>query len=729
MTRWLVPFVLFGVAAAVTAIAHDLSSRGHPATLPLDDAYIYLQYARTAVAGHPGAYAAGEPASSGATSPLWMALLTLAAAVVRLVGGDPVRSLPTAAVVFNGLAYGLALVGAYRLSRRHGAGIAGAWLAPALLVLSPLWNVGAMNGMETGLYAALLLFGVGAWAGGRHAWLVPLAWVRPEGLVVAAVLGLGWLRNGRGAGGTRDGAADASAKDSRDVRRTLLSTRRTAGVVLAVLPWLAAIALWGAPAGWAAKAFVLEPDPALRAPYTAALLDLVGRAWWFALSGAHVPAGGSFLDAVRASFTDGQSLWILLLGGGALLTLPGRRGRVPLAAWAGVTVLSLGSLAWTAHLYRYLIPAYPLLVVAATVGWLGSTWRPDGERVLGGDPESRRVPGTGTKRALARRAMGGGLAAAVLAISVLEPAHWIQLRRLYRSECERIAGNQVWTGEWIAERLPAGARVATHDVGAIAYYGERPVVDLVGLVTPALAGAYRHGEGALWEALDALPEAARPTHAAVVSAWMPYLAQTAWLGEPLWSLEANPGRLTRRFAVHPVSWPRERAGEWPGGDLTDRPGLHGETVGEPQWRVVDRLDVADLDSERTHGYRGPEASPPTVVRDMAFAPKGLPVPGAHAIEGGRVVDGSVRFTAAFDPERAARLVLRAAAPREVTLRVRAGAWEGTLTVPRGETAFREPWVELPAEVFAPEERVELTVEPVEGAAYTAFHWWLLQASE
>ena len=69
MSRLLVWTGCLSLAVILGFTAVTLSSKGHSVTLPLDDAYIYLQYARTAVAGHFGEYFPGEGRSAGAGSP------------------------------------------------------------------------------------------------------------------------------------------------------------------------------------------------------------------------------------------------------------------------------------------------------------------------------------------------------------------------------------------------------------------------------------------------------------------------------------------------------------------------------------------------------------------------------------------------------------------------------------------------------------------------------------
>lgn len=64
---------------------------------------------------------------------------------------------------------------------------------------------------------------------------------------------------------------------------------------------------------------------------------------------------------------------------------------------------------------------------------------------------------------------------------------WSWERVMYYAEsCKYITTRQVKTAHWIREHLPQDAVVATHDIGALAFYSERKIVDMVGLVSPAM---------------------------------------------------------------------------------------------------------------------------------------------------------------------------------------------------------------------------------------------------
>jgi len=488
------------------------------------------------------------------------------------------------------------------------------------------------------------------------------------------------------------------------------------------LPWL----LTGRPAAaWTAKALLAEPKPAVRGFYFPRLAYFFARTLWFGLTGGRAqPPLGVAADVFRMQAWSAW-VWVVFTAGGAVAALVGRRGRGPLLLWGLLSGAALTAVAWDAQNYRYLVAAFPLLAVAATAGWFGGS-RGD----VGRSPEagarpalanaSRHVP-----RAMTiRRVAGALMLLAVIAASVSAGRGLgADIIWTYRGAAERLAADQVQTGEWLGANLAADSRVAAHDVGAIAFYGERPVVDLVGLTTPALSGAYRHGEGALWEALSDLPPEARPAVAAVVPAWMPELARTTWFGRKLWSAGAGGGErgpVSRAMEVHALDWAAAGTGE---DGAADHPAAM-RTLAALGWGEADAVDVADLASEGAHRYRQTGTAEPTLVRDLPFADPSIPKT-AHALDGGRDVAGTARFRVRVDPEaERTLLVARTASPREVELVLRVGAWSETVRVPRGENAFAEPGAEVPAEVVAGSGgTLEVTVE---GAGYRVFHWWALQ---
>jgi len=630
--------------ALVAGIALALAAgRWGRFTFPIDDAYIYLQYAASAGDGHPFRYAPGEPLTSGATSPGWWFLVQTAWFAARAVRISPVA----AVLAVHALVTAATLFLACRVTRRLGAPPIGAAAVPVLLLTTPLWCFGWNNGMETGLYGLALLGGVWAGLGGSPTWLALLPLARPEGAVVALALAV-WIAI-RG-GGPRP--------------RTFVPALVASAVALG-WPWL--LTGHGA-AGWAAKSVLAEPDPAQRAATLHALPGSCVRALWFGLTTARQQAS-------PAPLAGGWNAWgaAVFLGGGVLALLARRRG-LPVVVWALASLLALTAITWESQEYRYLIAAYPALVAAALAGWFGPA------------PERRRlIAGTLLLTALAARAVLG-----------TSPV-WATTASVYRNSARLLEDEQLRVAGFVRSALPPTARVATHDVGAVAYAGGHPVVDFVGLVTPETMGAYRYGGGAVWEAVSSLPPDRRPTHAVIIPAWRPYLYQTLWFDE---RLDANTGKRrspkSRTFEVWSLSWPDEDSRTWPGGDFSDAPA--GAIYAGRE--ILEQLDVADLRSERDHRFHSGDSpgGELTVVRDLGFAEELRAPTRSHAVDGGRTLTGTTRFQ--LRPRGpAALLVLRTASSTATTLNVsfktRVTRTTGSIAVPADESRFAELQVPFP----------------------------------
>jgi arabinofuranosyltransferase len=116
---------------------------------------------------------------------------------------------------------------------------------------------------------------------------------------------------------------------------------------------------------------------------------------------------------------------------------------------------------------RYLIQWLPMGLLYGVIGvhllgWLA-------EWIVG------RVP---------RVAYGAVVAAAVaLTVGWFATKYPPQIEN-YVLSVKNINEMQVALGKWVDENTPADAIVATNDIGAIAFFGHRPIVDTIGLIDP-----------------------------------------------------------------------------------------------------------------------------------------------------------------------------------------------------------------------------------------------------
>jgi hypothetical protein len=484
---------------------------------PLDDSWIHMQFARNLAEGRGFSYNPGVPVS-GSTAPLWTLAL---AGTFAVLGSHPVlaKALGFAATLGTAwLAGRLALIWA----GRHDVAI----LASVLVALAGPMVWGALSGMEVALAAllvtaALVLHARGrAWAAGAALGLATLA--RPESTLL---LPLFWLAGP-------------------------LTGRR-------MLAWGLPVAGFLAP--WVAFNLLTTGTPL---PATAAA-KIEGGLVGF-LAGVREPLRMTLLQRPWEFETEwARWLWRVdaLL---PLLLLPGLwwLGRhVGRAALAPASVLLLQPLAmallapYRAPSFqegRYSIHLLPLAFVVAIVPltslFSSSTTLSPG----GGEGRVRRVVDRARGRA-------GWLASAALLAAAVAALPSAATR--YGWAVQNIEAMQVHLGHWVALHTPPTARIGLNDVGAIAYISRREVVDVMGLVTPAIIPFRRDGEMGVLRYL----EHACPDYLIVFPAWFPTISAMSERFHPVYRvrLAHNEVAGADEQVVYETAWSRWRAGRQP----------------------------------------------------------------------------------------------------------------------------------------------------------------------
>jgi hypothetical protein len=228
---------------------------------------------------------------------------------------------------------------------------------------------------------------------------------------------------------------------------------------------------------WVARAG-RRPVPAGRAALVAAVCGAAYAAFNLALSGTLLPntyaaklkyyarGGQDFPLQVLHFATDGHMLGVSLLAivalAGMARSLARREAARQLVALGFPLALFAAYATSLPYLYqqgRYMMPALPFLLALGLRGLA----------VLSGQRRMRIV-------ALVVLALFAGQ----FVLAALREG------RVWAADCRYITERQVRTAKWIGQHLPREAVVATHDIGAIAFYGEHRVADMVGLVSPAM---------------------------------------------------------------------------------------------------------------------------------------------------------------------------------------------------------------------------------------------------
>ncbi|MBX3057783.1 MAG: hypothetical protein KF770_15060 [Anaerolineae bacterium] len=463
MRRWVIVggacLVGLGLFLGVSAQA------GGQLGFPLDDAWIHQTYARNLARYGRFEYIPGV-SSAGSTSPLWTMLLALGYWLgipylfwTYLLGGLSLLWLAGAAMA------------AWR--QLWPALAAKDWLAGLTLVL--MWPLlwAATSGMETLLFAALGMQLVtlylkeqrlGAWETGQSLnfpisqspisnlqslqSLILLGFLsglliltRPEGVVLVALVLFGLIMQ----------PGDWRARGKR-----VLAVAGTA--VLPLLPYFlfnywANGSLW--PNTMAAKqteyAILLEQFIGWRLAQLL-WLSLGGPAdGWQGMSSAHLLLLPGLLfagwQALRSDWANRQLARTLPLWWAG--------GHVLLYAWKLPVTYQHG---------RYLLGVLPVWILYGLAGWLLLLFMRQG----------------GGRGLWLAQKVAQFTFVFVLLFFLLQGAV------AYATDVAIIEGEMVAVGRWLAENTPPEAVIATHDIGAIGYFAERPLRDLAGLITPEI---------------------------------------------------------------------------------------------------------------------------------------------------------------------------------------------------------------------------------------------------
>lgn len=444
-SRWLRLLDIVPVAAAAVAAAWYFTIVEWRTTFwgfPLDDAWIHLQFAKNLGQGAGFSYNPGIPVA-GSTAPLWTLLLAIPAAL---------RFDPVVSTKIIGLA--LTIVAAWLTGEvtrwLSGSRLAGFYTA-LVLALSPRVTWGSLSGMEVSLYTALsvatLLAYLRALESGRPWWglFAGLAGAaRPETFIVFPILALDWT--------------------IRALRRQLPGR--------GLFTYFQPLALFAVCAG----AFV-----ALNYSTSGHPLPLTFYAKTYGMGTVPSMLEGRWHDALKDTrwypfeFLIQLLSWCekefpdlalgALVGACALLGFTGSTTRKPGGYLLVVVLLAAPVLkglvapepSLMVHEGRYLFHLLALFVVVGVMGLL----------------ELRRFvrPGWVIPVFMA------------IALARLGPALY-EGAADYAAKVKNINDLQIATARWLQKTTTPEARIATNDIGAIAYFSGRFIIDTEGLVTP-----------------------------------------------------------------------------------------------------------------------------------------------------------------------------------------------------------------------------------------------------
>ncbi len=447
--------------------------RPYPAEFPMDDTYIHFVYAQNLA--DKGALFFNSPSEIGVgtSSILWVLLLSLGYKI-----GIPISTSAKFLGISSLIALGIALYFLLRSIFPAVVSLAGA----LLVVLSGHFTWFALSGMETVLFISLGIFALLSYRGKHWGWLGILLGLltltRSEGILLLFII------------------AAFDIWKHRTIQKSLITSALICALICG--PWF--IYLWvrtgfPLPTSGTGKHFAnnisiqvaLESKPAFswlgKVPWLTYPFMWIVHLVEFILGGFAFPAPYLTIPLGIGQLAYKLSIWAIL--GIIVVVLPllwisfrkliqfikspgwmKKESHLPLViflVWMVVTNLvymiylpMLGTASRYASLNH----------IALWIGLAAGVWylRKDKVYVL--------------------------LAIGLAAIAVANTVYW---DRVYEANIEHMQNVRIAAAEYIRDQVPQDDICAASDIGAVRYYGERPIVDLGGLIEPGVYHRYLEG--------------------------------------------------------------------------------------------------------------------------------------------------------------------------------------------------------------------------------------------
>jgi len=607
-------------------VLYSLHETGGRLASPFDDSYIHYQFARRLAGGHFFSYSPGGSYSTAATSFTYPFFLS-AGYLVGFRGDAIVIWALVLALFFS--AHSSLLMGRlllhmdYYLCPQSRGRFADLTKNLPLLTAAFLLTSGNMafllaSGMEVALTIWLLLLflnGLFDWmaAGGGKTPLWPIRLIivtvilcltRPEGLIMVAIaFVLIFVRSLRGAG--------------------RFPWKALVPVLLVMACYMGFNAVkTGYPYVTGMRAKSLFYDAGIGGFFEALVTGLTNySSFWFGRPPMLQPglhpiycfgnASHLFLPGLPGLFLP------FCLIGAVIVLLPDLRKRTPgfgTICLAGLIFVSLSTmfnrLVFT-HALRYQGILWPLVMI-----FIGATFLKAAHLL--------------EEKTGSFRAVGIGL----FLLVGLNAIRFPDFVEFYGRACQGIRMHHIRMAEWAEKNLPPGEKIGVHDLGAIAYYTDRPVLDVYGLGSPDYQRPLQTGNPSILEQFE--HEKDPPKYFVGRRPWLSYDGVTNGRETVLASsrLPHKAPLGTDRMSVFEVKW-----------DILGTGGAPVRYEETRDFEMAADVDVADTGREEASKYR-------SIWKPYSFRPRSisriLPVRDAESripvFDSGRLVPLEETFT-------------------------------------------------------------------------------------
>ena len=409
-------------------------------SFPLDDPWIHLTFAKNLAEFGSFSYFKNEVVTAGSTSPIYTMILA--------AGFFITKNEMWLSYILGIIFFALSVYYFYKLSgdvfpRENWLAIA----AALLLVMDKWLNLITATGMETTLYIFLLVACFYYYrrrnAIGFAVTLGLAFWTRPDAVAFIGAIAADYF--------LQFYLKQRAPKQNTDIvlfdKKELVKIAAIFGVIVgAYFAMNMAIAGSLLPNTYGAKLAYYSPEFRSRADF------LNGEVWQYFTESAYLLLFIPFIFGVFRIFSDSLKLKYNNL--------------IPALLFIVLLIFIYWYKLPYAHRFgRYLMPVFPFYILLAVYGgreffrWLGNFM--------------------GDKKLV--NALNIILLGATIVYFGIE---YDKNKVTYQEQSRHIYIRQVEAAKWLNKNTPEGSVIATHDVGAIAYYSNRKVVDVVGLINP-----------------------------------------------------------------------------------------------------------------------------------------------------------------------------------------------------------------------------------------------------
>jgi tetratricopeptide (TPR) repeat protein len=403
---------------------------------PLDDSWIHLTFARNIVEYGSFSYYKNQLATSGSTSPLYTFIL---AGFYFFSKNEFIIS-----YIIGISCFALAVFFTFKLAKLHfGSEMWLAVLVTLLFALQPELNLIAVSGMETTMFIALVIISMYYYKKkNKNAFgifLGLLLWCRPDGLVVWVAILVDYFIAMK---------LENSTQGKKEVHSSAkqLITPFSIATGIALFYFLFNFILSGSllPNTYGSKIAIYKSMSRTDFLNVHVLQNFTRPEFVLYIAPFLLSVVIIINGLVRKRYNE-YSIYIIFL--------------------AGLIFVYWFFLPFSSSYGRYLIPLIPFYIILAVYGI----------KIIS---EYLR---TKLKSTVLIFFILAGYFAASITLSIIHLNIW---SGYYSQNCKYYNERHVAAGKWIYKNTFPNAVVATHDIGAIEFYGQRKLVDMAGIVSP-----------------------------------------------------------------------------------------------------------------------------------------------------------------------------------------------------------------------------------------------------